>query len=227
MIPRRTSSTRTTTTGARWPAPRWSSRSTARPPSPRPTSASSPAGSTSGRAGATAATAAGARRRWPPRSRPTAFPGYEVRAYETRQDALSDAARAIEATGAPVILLTWRGAHTWVMTGFRADADPAIFDDARISGVYIQDPWYPGDSSIWGQSDPPGNLEDTAEMRRNYLPWAAARGQLPRTRRAIHRGRAHAAARPIAMRVRLRPQPRAASGHGGCARSGRSSSARA
>jgi hypothetical protein len=106
-------------------------------------------------------------------------PGYEVRAYESRQDALSDAARAIEATGAPVILLTWRGAHTWVMTGFRADADPAVFDDARISGVYIQDPWYPWVSSIWGPSDPPGNLEDMAEMRRNYLPWDRPEGSYP------------------------------------------------
>ena len=106
-------------------------------------------------------------------------PGYEVRAYESRQDALTDAARAIQATGAPVILLTWRGAHTWVMTGFRADADPAVFADARITGVYIQDPWYPWNSSIWGQSDAPGNLEDMDEMRRNYLPWERPEGSYP------------------------------------------------
>lgn len=106
-------------------------------------------------------------------------PGYEVRAYETRQDALLDGARAIQATGAPVILLTWRGAHTWIMTGFRADADPSVFDDARIEGVYIQDPWYPWVSSLWGASDPPGNLEDMDEMRRNYLPWQRPEGQYP------------------------------------------------
>ena len=61
----------------------------------RASSASSPAGSTSGRAGATARTAAGARPRWSRRSRRTACTGYEVRAYETRQDALRDGARAI------------------------------------------------------------------------------------------------------------------------------------
>jgi hypothetical protein len=105
--------------------------------------------------------------------------GYEVRAYETRQDALLDGARAIASTGAPVVLLTWRGAHTWVMTGFTADADPATFDDARITGVYIQDPWYPWNSTLWGQSDPPGNLEDMAEMRRNYLPWERPEGSYP------------------------------------------------
>ena len=102
--------------------------------------------------------------------------GYEVRAYRTRQDALLDGARAIQATGAPVILLTWRGAHTWVMTGFRADADPSVFDDAGITGTYILDPWYPRVSSIWGASDPPGAFQDLAEMRRNYLPWERPEG---------------------------------------------------
>jgi hypothetical protein len=106
-------------------------------------------------------------------------PGYEVRAYETRQDALADAARAIEATGAPVILLVWNGAHTWVMTGFRADADPAVFDDARISGVYIQDPWYPWVSEIWPRSDPPGTLHAMASMRDNYFPWKRPEGSYP------------------------------------------------
>ena len=62
-------------------------------------------------------------------------PGYEVRAYKSRQGALRDAARAIMATRSPVILLAWRGAHTWIMTGFRADADPTIFRDARIDGA--------------------------------------------------------------------------------------------
>src|SRR5206468_5063812 len=47
-------------------------------------------------------------------------PGYEVRAYEARPDALRGAARAIAATRSPAILLAWRGAHTWVMTGYRA-----------------------------------------------------------------------------------------------------------
>lgn len=103
-------------------------------------------------------------------------PGYEIRAYEKREDALRDAAVALDRTGAPVILLAWRGAHTWVMSGYRADADPAIFPDAAISGAYILDPWYPDHSSIWGQSDPPGAFQDTAEMERNFLPWKRPEG---------------------------------------------------
>ncbi len=106
-------------------------------------------------------------------------PGYEVRAFESRQGALRDAARAIQATGAPVILLAWRGAHTWVMTGFRADADPSVFRDAHIDGAYILDPWYPWVSSIWGPSDPPGTFQDGAEMTRNFLRWKRPEGRYP------------------------------------------------
>jgi hypothetical protein len=103
-------------------------------------------------------------------------PGYEVRAYKTRSGALRDAAKAILKTNSPVILLAWRGAHTWVMTGFRADADPLVFKDARVSGAYILDPWYPRVSSIWGRSDPPGTFQDAAEMERNYLKWHRPEG---------------------------------------------------
>jgi hypothetical protein len=68
----------------------------------------------------------------------------------------------------PVVMFPWWGAHTWVMTGFRADADPTLFEDADISGAYILDPWYPRVSSIWGASDGPGNLEDLTELERNW-----------------------------------------------------------
>ena len=106
-------------------------------------------------------------------------PGYEVRAYDSRADALFDAAVALESTHSPVILLAWRGAHTWVMNGYRADADPALFPDAKISGAYILDPWYPWNSSIWGQSDPPGTFQDQAEMKRNFLEWKRPEGTYP------------------------------------------------
>jgi hypothetical protein len=105
--------------------------------------------------------------------------GYEVRAYETRALALRDAAKAISKYHAPVILLAWRGAHTWIMTGYRADADPLVFKDARVSGAYILDPWYPRVSSIWGPSDPPGTYQNASEMRRNYLPWKRPEGRYP------------------------------------------------
>ena len=106
-------------------------------------------------------------------------PGYKIHAHATRDGALRDAAVALEKTNAPVIIIAWRGAHTWVMTGFRANADPAVFNDARVTGTYILDPWYPRVSSIWGPSDPPGTFQDASEMIRNFLPWKRPEGSYP------------------------------------------------
>ena len=105
--------------------------------------------------------------------------GYEVRAYDVRGDALRDAAIALTETRKPVVLLPWWGAHTWVMTGYRADADPTIFRNAHVTGIYNLDPWYPRVSSIWGPSDQPGNFEDAAEMQRNFIGWSRPEGAYP------------------------------------------------
>jgi hypothetical protein len=102
--------------------------------------------------------------------------GYEIRAYGSREDAMFNAAVAISTYRKPVILLAWRGAHTWVMTGYKANADPLLFDNAQYTGAYIMDPWYPRVSSIWGPSDGPGVIQDRAEMRRNYLQWKRPEG---------------------------------------------------
>ena len=106
-------------------------------------------------------------------------PGYKVRLYRNRESALRDSARIVTALNAPVIIIAWRGAHAWVMTGYRADADPTIFRDADVTGAYVFDPWYPRVSSIWGPSDPPGTFQDADEMRRNFLPWQRPEGAYP------------------------------------------------
>jgi hypothetical protein len=99
--------------------------------------------------------------------------GYREFAYDSYASALRASAIAISEMNKPVVMFPWWGAHTWVMTGYRADADPRLFDDADISGAYILDPWYPRTSSIWGKSDGPGNFEDRAELERN---WPAFQG---------------------------------------------------
>ena len=95
-------------------------------------------------------------------------PGYEIRAFDSHIDALRGAATALSTTNSPVVFFPWWGAHTWVMTGYNADADPLLFTDANVSGLYILDPWFPRFSTIWGQSDGPGNFETVAEMERNW-----------------------------------------------------------
>ena len=178
--------------GARRPASRWSSPSSARSTHPR-----RPRTGSTSKVRQWESYSDSHNGDWGPAAMALALkaygvPGYEIRAYNTRQGALRGAARAIEKTDAPVILLAWRGAHTWVMTGFRADADPSVFKDAKITGTYILDPWYPRVSSIWGPSDPPGTFQNESEMIRNYLQVEATRGPLPGPRRQVHhRGADH------------------------------------
>lgn len=96
---------------------------------------------------------------------------YEVRAERTRTAAFETAARAIRLTGRPVGLLVWRGAHAWIMSGFRATADPAFTDDFTVTHVYVEDPLYPRDSSVWGPSRRPNAILRVRNVAEDYLAW--------------------------------------------------------
>jgi hypothetical protein len=104
---------------------------------------------------------------------------YVVAGARTRREAIQRAARAIRLTGRPVGLVTWRGAHSWVMSGFRANADPAYSRRFRVTDVHIQDVWYPFVSTIWGASRPPGSLVPVAALAEDYLPYRRPRARWP------------------------------------------------
>lgn len=106
-------------------------------------------------------------------------PGYVVRTFASRSAALRAAGIALSATHEPVLLLAWWGAHTWVMTGYRATGNLATDRIARFTGAYIVDPWYPRVSSIWGHVNPPGHFYDLAGLRRNYIAWTRPEGRYP------------------------------------------------
>lgn len=94
--------------------------------------------------------------------------------------AMVDGAVALRKTNHPVGLLAWRGAHSWVMTGFRSDADPAFFPTSfKVSGAYIVDPFYPRLSEIWGQTLGPDTFRDMKAMAYNYRPWKRPEGKYP------------------------------------------------
>ncbi len=69
------------------------------------------------------------------------------------------AARQMRFTGKPVGLLVWRGAHAWVMSGFKATADPAYTDDFEVTAVWIEDPWARTRQPHLGQGP------------RSHIPW--------------------------------------------------------
>jgi hypothetical protein len=96
---------------------------------------------------------------------------YELGRSKTRQNALKKAARLMRKTGKPVGLVVWRGAHAWVMSGFTATADPAYTKDFTVTSVWVQDPWYPRVSSIWGRSRPPNARVSASALGADYLPY--------------------------------------------------------
>ncbi len=104
---------------------------------------------------------------------------YQVRVFDTRAAALRAAVLALEATGRPVGIMAWWGAHAWVLTGFVATADPASVSGATVTGYRIVDPFYPRRSTIWGQTLPPDSLRSPAEMIRNLPAWTRPEGRYP------------------------------------------------
>jgi len=101
---------------------------------------------------------------------------YELRIAASREAALRLAATAIRASGRPVVLLVWRGAHAWVMTGFAATRDPRATASFALTAARILDPWFPRISNIWGPSAPPDASHNPANLVRNYLAWKRPEG---------------------------------------------------
>ena len=96
--------------------------------------------------------------------------GYREQAVDGYDAAVREAAEALRRTGRPVGLIVWRGAHAWVMSGFTATADPLVDPDFRVTAVYVQDPWYPRVSSIWGPGQKPNSLISTKALKADFLP---------------------------------------------------------
>ena len=95
---------------------------------------------------------------------------YYVVGEKTLAAALKRAATAIRTTGRPVGLLMWRGRHAWVMSGFKATADPLTTDRFRVTAAIVEDPLYPYGSSVWGRSPKPGEALTPAELGKQFVP---------------------------------------------------------
>jgi hypothetical protein len=104
---------------------------------------------------------------------------YVVHAEPTLEEAIAVAARQLRLTGKPVGLLTWRGAHSWVMSGFESTADPLLWDDFEVTGVWIQDVWWPRISTRWGESDPPNTLVPVERLPADYKRYRRPYGEFP------------------------------------------------
>ncbi len=79
--------------------------------------------------------------------------------------------KAIRLTNRPAGLVVWKGWHSWVVSGFKATADPAVTNDFSVLGLYIEDVWYPRLSSIWGYSNPPDTFVPVSDLDIDYKPY--------------------------------------------------------
>jgi hypothetical protein len=104
---------------------------------------------------------------------------YQVVVEPTLIKAVRRGVAAIRATGRPVGLLVWRGAHSWVLHGFETTADPTGPDPWSVSRIYVSDPWYPRLSRIWGRSRGPNARITPKQLTEDYLPWKRPTGRYP------------------------------------------------
>jgi hypothetical protein len=104
---------------------------------------------------------------------------YEMRILPTMVEAIQLSAKRMRLTGKPVGLLTWRGAHSWAVSGFVSDKDPLLGDDFVVSGIYVEDVWYPRISSIWGPSDPPDTLVGMDRLHVDFRKYNRPRQEDP------------------------------------------------
>ena len=107
------------------------------------------------------------------------YGNYEVTQQPSIKAAIHLAARQVRRTNRPAGLLVWRGAHSWVMSGFTATADPATTNAFVVIAVRIEDVWYPRFSTIWGYSRPPDALVPVGALSADYLPWKRPTGRYP------------------------------------------------
>jgi hypothetical protein len=93
---------------------------------------------------------------------------YRLVSLPTFRAAVDRAALALARTRRPVGLVMWAGRHAWVMTGFKATADPRKHDDARVTRVRVMDPLYPH-ASRWGPSPGPNRLVTLKTLARQFV----------------------------------------------------------
>lgn len=96
---------------------------------------------------------------------------YVVAVRATRGQAIRLAAQQLRLTNRPVGLLVWRGNHAWVMSGFTSIGDPAKTNDFTVTGVFIEDVWYPRVSRTWGAGRAPDSLRSIATLADVFLPY--------------------------------------------------------
>jgi hypothetical protein len=95
---------------------------------------------------------------------------YRLVASRTFDGALRSAVERMRRTNLPVALTVSHGNHGWILTGFRATADPARTKDFTVTSVRVVGPLYPIQTR-GGYDMPPNTRLTTAQLRHYFTPW--------------------------------------------------------
>src|SRR6478672_2020787 len=98
---------------------------------------------------------------------------YRLVASKSFDAALRSAVTRMRLTRLPVALTVSHGNHGWILTGFRATADPATTSDFTVTSVRVTGPLY-GLQSKNGYDMPPNTKLTTAQLKRYFTPWKYA-----------------------------------------------------
>src|SRR5688500_6819632 len=95
---------------------------------------------------------------------------YRLVASRSFQAGLRSAAANLRRTGLPVALTVANGGHGWILTGFKATADPLMTDEFEVTSVHVVGPLF-GRQSKDGYAMPPDTRLTADRLRRFFTPW--------------------------------------------------------
>ena len=98
---------------------------------------------------------------------------YRLVSSRTFDSALRSAVKRLRLTNLPVALTVSHGNHGWILTGFRATADPATTSSFTVTSVRVTGPLY-GLQSKNGYDMAPNTKLTTAQLKRFFTPWKYA-----------------------------------------------------
>ena len=98
---------------------------------------------------------------------------YRLVSSRSFDSALRSAVKRLRLTNLPVALTVSHGNHGWILTGFRATADPAVTTSFRVTSVRVTGPLY-GLQSKNGYDMAPNTKLTTAQLKRFFTPWKYA-----------------------------------------------------
>jgi hypothetical protein len=95
---------------------------------------------------------------------------YRLVVSRTFDEALRSAVKRLRQTNLPVAITVSHGGHGWILTGFRATADPAATASFKVTSVRVVGPLY-GRQSKNGYDMPPNTRLTPTQLRRFFTPW--------------------------------------------------------